>query len=96
MGQTLVPEVFLARELEFCYTALTYVVNYAEGLVDRPYQPGVLFEGLATPAEVERVRAVEAAWPELIIRLLPALAGNLPPLPLPPAHGTLPPEGRYR
>ena len=96
MGQTLAPEVFLARELEFCYAALTYVVNYAEGLVDRPYAPGVLFEGLATPAEVERVRAVEAAFPELIIRLLPALAETSRALPLPPAHGTLPPQGRYR
>jgi len=74
VGQTLAPEVFLARELEFCYAALTYVVNYAEGLVDRPYQPGVLFEGLATPEEAARVKAVEEAFPELIIRLLPALA----------------------
>jgi 5'-methylthioadenosine phosphorylase len=76
VGQTLVPEVFLARELELCYAALTYVVNYAEGVVARPYEPGVLFEGLATPAEVEKVRAVEAAFPEFIIRLLPALAGT--------------------
>jgi 5'-methylthioadenosine phosphorylase len=74
VGQTLVPEVFLARELEFCYVGLTYVVNYAEGLLDRPYQPGVLFEGLATPQEVDRVQAVEAAFPDLILRLLPALA----------------------
>jgi 5'-methylthioadenosine phosphorylase len=78
VGQTLVPEVFLARELELCYTALTYVVNYAEGLVERPYQPGVLFEGLATLAEVARVRAMEAAFPELIMRLLPALAAPAP------------------
>jgi 5'-methylthioadenosine phosphorylase len=77
VGQTLAPEVFLARELEFCYVGLTYVVNYAEGLVERPYQPGVLFEGLATPEEVNKVRAVEAAFPELIIRLLPALAGTV-------------------
>ncbi len=76
VGQTLAPEVFLARELEFCYAGLTYVVNYAEGLVERPYQPGVLFEGLATPEEVDKVRALEAAFPELIIRLLPALAGT--------------------
>ena len=76
VGQTLAPEVFLARELEFCYTALTYVVNYAEGVLDRPYAPGVLFEGLATPAEIERVRAVEAAWPEIILGLLPALAAT--------------------
>ena len=78
VGQTLAPEVFLARELEFCYTALTYVVNYAEGLVDRPYQPGVLFEGLATPAEVERVRAVEAAFPELIIQAAAGLGRQRP------------------
>ncbi len=74
VGQTLVPEVFLARELELCYTALTYVVNYAEGLVERPYRPGVLLAGLATLEEVEKVRAVEAAFPEMILRLLPALA----------------------
>jgi 5'-methylthioadenosine phosphorylase len=76
VGQTLGPEVFLARELEFCYVALTYVVNYAEGLLDRPYQPGTLFEGLATPEEVARVAAVEAAFPKLLLGLLPALAAT--------------------
>jgi 5'-methylthioadenosine phosphorylase len=74
VGQTLTPEVFLARELELCYAALTYVVNYAEGLVDRPYQPGVLFDGLATPAEAARVQAVEAAFPDIFIRILQALS----------------------
>jgi 5'-methylthioadenosine phosphorylase len=74
VGQTLAPEVFLARELELCYAALTYVVNYAEGLVARPYQPGVLFEGLATPGEIARVQAVEAAFAGLMLQILPALA----------------------
>ena len=74
VGQTLVPEVFLARELELCYAALTYVVNYAEGLFERPYRSGVLFEGLAVPEEVEKVKAVEVAFPELILGILPALA----------------------
>lgn len=74
VGQTLVPEVFLARELELCYASLTYVVNYAEGLLERPYQPGVLFEGLATPEEMARVAAVEQAFPEIILKILPALA----------------------
>ena len=83
VGQTLAPEVFLARELELCYAALTYVVNYAEGLMDRPYQPGVLFEGLATPAEIERVQAVEAAFPELVLRLLPAQAATSRECPCP-------------
>ena len=74
VGMTLVPEVFLARELELCYAALCYVVNFAEGIKDRPYQPGVLFEGLATPEEVARVQAVEGAMAELVLRLVPALA----------------------
>jgi 5'-methylthioadenosine phosphorylase len=76
VGQTLAPEVFLARELEFCYAALTYVVNYAEGLLERPYQPGVLFEGLASPEEMARVQAVEAGWADLLLRILPKLAAT--------------------
>ncbi len=76
VGQTLVPEVFLARELELCYAALTYVVNYAEGLVERPYMPGVLFEGLATAEETARVQAVEAAFPEIVMRMLPDMAAT--------------------
>jgi 5'-methylthioadenosine phosphorylase len=83
VGQTLVPEVFLARELEFCYAGLTYVVNYAEGLVERPYQPGVLFEGLATPEEVDRVRVVEVAFPGIVLRLLPTLANKARHCPCP-------------
>jgi 5'-methylthioadenosine phosphorylase len=71
---TLVPEVFLARELELCYAAICYVVNYAEGVQDRPYQPGVLFEGLATPQEIQRVKAVEATLAEIVLKLLPELA----------------------
>ncbi len=76
VGQTLVPEIFLARELELCYAALTYVVNYSEGLLPRPYQPGVLFEGLATSEESARVAAVEAAFSELILRVLPEVAAT--------------------
>ncbi len=74
VGMTLVPEVFLARELEMCYAALCYVVNYAEGLKDRPFQPGVLFEGLATPEEVARVQKVEGAFADLALGLLPEMA----------------------
>jgi 5'-methylthioadenosine phosphorylase len=76
VGMTLAPEVFLARELELCYAALCYVVNFAEGIKDRPYQPGVLFEGLATPEEVARVQEVESAFAGLVLRLLPELAAT--------------------
>jgi 5'-methylthioadenosine phosphorylase len=74
VGMTLVPEVFLARELEFCYAAVCYPVNFAEGIKERPYQPGVLFEGLATPAEMDAVRQVEAAFAEIVLKVLPKLA----------------------
>lgn len=76
VGQTLVPEVFLARELELCYVALCYVVNFAEGLKERPYRPGVLFEGLAAPEEMARVQAVEEAFAAIVLKLLPALAAT--------------------
>jgi 5'-methylthioadenosine phosphorylase len=36
----------------------------------------VLFEGLATPAEVEKVQAVEAAFPNIVVRILPALSAT--------------------
>jgi dehypoxanthine futalosine cyclase len=74
VGMTLVPEVFLARELEMCYAAICYVVNYAEGIKDRPYQPGVLFEGLATPEEVARIQQVEGSFADVVLELLPEMA----------------------
>ena len=49
VGMTLVPEAFLARELEMCYISLCYISNYAEGIRDLPYRPGVLFEGGLPP-----------------------------------------------
>lgn len=76
VGQTLVPEVFLARELELCYAALCYVVNFAEGVKERPYKAGILFEGLATEEEMARVKEVEEAFAGLVLKLLPLLAAT--------------------
>lgn len=60
VGMTLCPEVFLAKELAMCYAAICYVTNYAEGIRTRPFEPGVLFEGLLTNGERAAVdRAVE-------------------------------------
>jgi 5'-methylthioadenosine phosphorylase len=70
IGMNLSPEAFLAKELEMCYGALCYPVNFAEGVKERPYRQGVLFEGLALPEEMERVRKVEEAFPDLILSLL--------------------------
>jgi 5'-methylthioadenosine phosphorylase len=51
-----VPEAFLAKELQLCYAAVCYVVNYAEtGSRHRPFAPGQLFAGLTENAENSRL-----------------------------------------
>ncbi|GAB4339144.1 MAG: S-methyl-5'-thioadenosine phosphorylase [Candidatus Abyssubacteria bacterium] len=77
VGMTLVPEVFLAKELEMCYAALCYVTNYAEGVREKEFQPGILFEGLADQEEHDAVEASVKRFPD-IISLLPELAAHLP------------------
>jgi len=66
VGMTLIPEAFLARELAMGYAAVCYVVNYAEGIRERPYRPGVRFEGMVTPEEDAAVKAAVRRFPELI------------------------------
>ncbi|MHB0914048.1 MAG: MTAP family purine nucleoside phosphorylase [Armatimonadota bacterium] len=66
VGMTLVPEVFLARELEMCYASICYVTNYAEGLREREFVPGVLFEGLLDESEREAVERAVAAFPSIV------------------------------
>ena len=66
VGMTLVPEVFLAKELEMCYAALCYVTNYAEGIKEAEFQPGVLFEGLSDEDERKTVEATVAEFPRIV------------------------------
>jgi len=70
VGMTLAPELFLARELEMCYAAVCLVVNGAEGLRERPYAANALFEGLASPAEMERVAEMERSFPAVALALI--------------------------
>jgi len=73
VGMTMAPEVFLARELETCYAALCYPVNFAEGVAERPYSEGVLFEGLSTGEEFKTIEMIEEAIPQLILNMMPKL-----------------------
>ena len=66
VGMTLVPEVFLARELEMCYAALCYVTNYAEGVKEAEFKPGVLFEGLSDEDERRAVEATVEQFPAMV------------------------------
>jgi len=65
VGMMMVPEVFLARELEMCYAAACYVVNYAEGIRERPHRPEVLFGGMLDPEEKPRVDEIEARFAKI-------------------------------
>jgi len=76
VGMTLAPEVFLAKELEICYAAVCYVTNYAEGVRDRPFRPGVLFEGLLDDAEKRAADDAAAATAEVALSALARLAGR--------------------
>ena len=51
VGMTLVPELFLARELEICYASICYLTNFAEGTFTRQFKKGELFEGMQTDEE---------------------------------------------
>ncbi|MCE5323337.1 MTAP family purine nucleoside phosphorylase [bacterium] len=70
VGMTLVPEAFLARELEMCYCPVCYITNYAEGIVERSYEPGELFEGLLSGEEKAKVDAAVDALPGIVIEAL--------------------------
>ena len=70
VGMTLVPEAFLAKELEMCYAPICYLTNYAEGVIDRPYEKGSLFEGMQTQEESEMVKSAVEAFPHIIHALV--------------------------
>ncbi len=53
VGMTMVPEVFLARELEMCYVALCCVTDYAEGIKKREARAGDPLGGMLEEAEKE-------------------------------------------
>ncbi len=77
LGYTLCPEVFLARELEMCYGSFCCVTNYAEGVKEREFKSGRIYEGLATRREQKTVSRAFRAVPALITKvaeLLPTLS----------------------
>jgi 5'-methylthioadenosine phosphorylase len=69
IGHTLCPEVFLARELEMCYASVCYVTNYAEGVKEREFKSGRLYEGLSTRREQKSVSRAFRALPGLLAKV---------------------------
>jgi len=73
VGMTLAPEAFLASELEICYASLCYLTNFAEGMVNREFEGGVLFEGMMSPGEKKIVDKAVKKMPEIILGALKAV-----------------------
>ncbi|MFZ8826718.1 MAG: MTAP family purine nucleoside phosphorylase [Candidatus Caldipriscus sp.] len=65
VGMTAVPEAFLARELEICYTLITVVTNFAAGISP-------------TKLTTEEVIRVSSSLKQKIIDALPEIASELP------------------
>jgi 5'-methylthioadenosine phosphorylase len=70
VGMTVAPEWALARELQMCYATLSWVVNPAEGVVQRPYRPDLLFEGMATEEELADADRAAARLPAILAAAL--------------------------
>ena len=66
VGMTLVPEPFLARELEICYASICYLTNFAEGTVAREFKTGELFEGMQTNQEKIQVEKSVSRFPSIL------------------------------
>ena len=63
---TFAPEMFLAKELQMCYAAVCYVVNYAEtGSKARPFAAGELFAGLTSKSGHDRLAGAVASMTQI-------------------------------
>jgi 5'-methylthioadenosine phosphorylase len=74
VGMTLSPEAFLARELEMCYAPICYLTNYAEGVKQRNFEKGRLFEGMQNEEEKNSVEQAVHRFPKMIEGIFHALA----------------------
>ena len=73
VGMTLAPETFLARELEMCYAPVCYLTNYAEGVTEREFKSGQLFEGMQTDQEKSAVEKSVMLFPTILAASLTLL-----------------------
>jgi 5'-methylthioadenosine phosphorylase len=75
VSHTFVPEMFLAKELQMCYAAVCYVINYAEtGSRYRPFAAGDLFGGLTQQSEGDRLAGAVGAMSQIAAQLSTRLA----------------------
>jgi len=74
VSHVFVPEVFLAKELQMCYAAICYAVNFAEsGSKHRPFAPGNLFGPLSDKSDRERLAGIVGAQGQIVRQVALAL-----------------------
>jgi len=80
VSHAFVPEAFLAKELQMCYAAVCYVVNYAEtGSRHRPFAAGSLFGPLSDKSDGERLAGIVGAQGQIVRQIATALRQGKPP-----------------
>jgi len=71
LGDSLAPELFLARELQMCYACLCHVIEYAEtGSEHRPFGMGSLFTDLDAGTDAERVKHAVDTIAQIVEQIL--------------------------
>jgi 5'-methylthioadenosine phosphorylase len=74
---TFSPEMFLARELQMCYAAACYVLNYAEaGSQQPPFMGGALFESMEPQAGTDRLAGVVGSLGQIVANVAAAARGS--------------------
>ena len=69
---TFAPEMFLARELQMCYAALCYVLDYAEAGSRQPPLGGALFESMEPQAGTDRLAGVVGSLGQIVANVAAA------------------------
>jgi len=71
---TFAPEMFLARELQMCYTAMCYVLDYAEAGSRQPPLGGALFESMKPQARTDRLAGVVGSLGQIVANVAASAA----------------------
>lgn len=66
VGMTIIPELYLAKELEMCYSSLTYISNFAEGSAKIDVTSTGIFTGMLPEDSAKRMKDSTLLLPTII------------------------------
>ena len=65
VGMTIIPELYLAKELEMCYASLTYISNFAEGSDRLGNANGSIFSAMLPDDIAKRMKDSTKVLPQI-------------------------------